>query len=313
MTRDDFLRLLRAVNTGRSGDIRAPHKPLLLLLALGRVARGKPRLVSYREAERHMKSLLGSFGQPKKPRPEFPFGRLRNDGLWEIPGDSRLSVTSSGDLSAKEMRERSIEGGFPEPAFELLASDPDLVAGATRGLLIEHFPRSLHEDIRNAVGVRREWSSWDAPPVPWPRRPQAVRERRDSTFRDEVLREYERRCAICGFDVRLNDQTFGLEAAHIQWHSHAGPDDISNGLALCVLHHKALDRGALGLAPHESGYHVIVSAQVCGLGQAVGQMRALHQEPVRPPMTKALAPSPAFVEWHRRQVFRDPPRPHEQR
>lgn len=311
MTRDDFLRLLGAVNTGRSGDVRAPHKPLLLLLALGRVARGQPRLVSFREAEQRLKSLLGSFGQPKKPRPEFPFGRLRNDRLWEIPGDSSLSETSSGDLSAKEMRERGVEGGFPEPVFELLASDPELVAGATRALLIEHFPRSLHQDIRNAVGVRREWGYWDAQPVPWPRRPQAVREARDSTFRDEVLREYERRCAICDFDVRLNDETFGLEAAHIRWHSHAGPDDVSNGLALCVLHHKALDRGALGLAPHESGYRVIVSAQVSGIGQAVGQMRALHQEPVRPPMTKALAPSPAFVEWHRKQVFRDPPRPQE--
>ncbi len=305
------MRLLRAVNTGRSGDIRAPHKPLLLLFALGRIARGKPRLVSFREAERHLKSLLGSFGQPKKPRPEFPFGRLRNDGLWEIPGESALSVTSSGDLSAKEMRESGVQGGFPEPAFDLLASDPNLVAGAARGLLTEHFPRSLHDDIRSAVGIRREWSFGDTTPVPWSREPQAVREPRDSTFRDEVLREYERRCAICNFDVRLKDETFGLEAAHIRWHSHEGPDDVSNGLALCVLHHKALDRGALGLAPQGSGYRVVVSAQVSGRGQAAGQMRALHEEPVRPPMTKALAPSPEFVEWHRQQVFRHPPRPAE--
>lgn len=313
MTRDDFLRLLRAVNMGRSGDVRAPHKPLLLLFALGRLARGKPRLVSFREAERHLKSLLGSFGQPKKPRPEFPFGRLRNDGLWEIPGDSTLSVTSSGDVSAKEMRERGVEGGFPEPTFELLASDPDLVAGATRILLTEHFPRSLHEDIRSAVGIPHEWGFGDATPVPWPRKPQAVREPRDSAFRDEVLREYERRCAICDFDVRLKDETFGLEAAHIRWHSHAGPDDVSNGLALCVLHHKALDRGALGLAPQGSGYRVIISAQVSGRGQAASQMRALHHGRVRPPMTKALAPSPEFVEWHRKQVFRHPPRPAERR
>ena len=37
---------------------------------------------------------------------------------------------------------------------------------------------------------------------------------------------------------------FGLEAAHITWHAGDGPDLVPNGLVLCTLHHKALDRGA---------------------------------------------------------------------
>ena len=45
-------------------------------------------------------------------------------------------------------------------------------------------------------------------------------------FRKEVLEAYDERCAICDFDLRINDELLGLEAAHIQWHSHKGPDDV---------------------------------------------------------------------------------------
>lgn len=40
----------------------------------------------------------------------------------------------------------------------------------------------------------------------------------------------------------------GLEAAHVQWHSQNGSDDVSNGLALCSLHHTLFDLGVLGRA-----------------------------------------------------------------
>jgi hypothetical protein len=34
------------------------------------------------------------------------------------------------------------------------------------------------------------------------------------------------------------------------WFSFGGPDDLDNGLALCALHHKLFDLGALGLDTH---------------------------------------------------------------
>ncbi|MDI8841686.1 ACP phosphodiesterase, partial [Salmonella enterica subsp. enterica serovar Anatum] len=38
-----------------------------------------------------------------------------------------------------------------------------------------------------------------------------------------------------------------LEAAHIRWKQHHGPCEVPNGLALCAIHHKAFDRGSIGL------------------------------------------------------------------
>ena len=39
-----------------------------------------------------------------------------------------------------------------------------------------------------------------------------------------------------------------LEAAHIKWHQAGGPDEESNGLALCTMHHKLFDRGVFTLS-----------------------------------------------------------------
>jgi putative restriction endonuclease len=47
------------------GDQRAPHKPLLVLYALGRWQRGQPD-VTFREAEPELTALLREFGPPRK-------------------------------------------------------------------------------------------------------------------------------------------------------------------------------------------------------------------------------------------------------
>lgn len=309
MTRDQVLHLVSNIRTGKWRGTRAPHKPLLLLLALGRVADGRERLVSYADVDERLAKLLREFGPPRvATHPEFPFGRLRADGLWDIPGDSKLSITASGDLKSKEMRERGVRGGFPEGIHAVLQSDPRLVANVAQGLLATHFPPSLHDDILDAVGLPREWGFLRTDHIPWSRQAQRVRESRDGTFRERVLREYGRRCAICGHDIRLNEQVFGLEAAHIKWHSHAGPDEVANGLALCVLHHKALDRGALGLEHSDGNTHVLVSLHVGGTSRSANLLVDLHGKPLRRPLTQGHAPSPVFVEWHRREVFRAPPR-----
>ena len=98
----------------------------------------------------------------------------------------------------------------------------------------------MHDEILEAVGLSYAWLVPGLPAVREPREKQRMviycRLRR-LIFRKEVLEAYDERCAICDFDLRINDELLGLEAAHIQWHFHKGPDDVFNGLALCLLHH----------------------------------------------------------------------------
>jgi putative restriction endonuclease len=59
---------------------------------------------------------------------------------------------------------------------------------------------------------------------------------RESNFRKRVLVAYENRCAFCGVQLGL------VEAAHVLPVSYeSSTDETSNGIALCVLHHKAFD------------------------------------------------------------------------
>lgn len=245
-TPGDFLRRVSEIQPWKRHDQRAPHKPLLLLLALGRCSRGEERLVSFVEAERHFRELWRRFGPPRSGRAYYPFGRLaRKDALWDIPKRSVLRSWHKEDLSPVELRDHDIEGGFPEEVFALLKSDPELALEAAQLILHGHFPTSLH---------------------------------------DELL---------------------GLEAAHIQWHSHKGPDIVSNGLALCLLHHRALDRGAVGLEAKGDGFRVLVSSQVRWTSPAASRLIDFSGRLIRPPRDKRDRPHAARVHWHTKQVFRN--------
>ena len=294
-TPGDFLRRVSKIRPWKSRDQRAPHKPLLL--ALGRCSRGEERLVSFVEVERHFRELWRRFVPPRSGRAYYPFGRLaRGDGLWDIPKRSILRSWQKEDLSPVELRDHDIEGDFPEEVFDLLKSDPGLALETAQLILHGHFPRSLHDEILEAVGFASDSTAQDFPTLvrePAKRRRMIVfRRPRSLRFRREVVRAYDERCAICEFDLRMNDELLGLEAAHIQWHSHKGPDVVSNGLALCLLHHRALDRGALGLKAKGDGFRVLVSSQVRWKSSAAGQLLDFSGRLIRPSARQARQASP---------------------
>lgn len=64
-------------------------------------------------------------------------------------------------------------------------------------------------------------------------------------FQERVMRAYREHCTIC----RLKHREL-LDAAHIIPDSEDGGDPVvTNGLALCKIHHAAYDRGVLGISP----------------------------------------------------------------
>jgi hypothetical protein len=54
------------LNVWSRGDQRAPHKPLLMLFALGRWCRGEQGAVAFRDAEGTLTELLKRFGPPRQ-------------------------------------------------------------------------------------------------------------------------------------------------------------------------------------------------------------------------------------------------------
>ena len=63
-------------------------------------------------------------------------------------------------------------------------------------------------------------------------------------FRERVLLAYESRCAIC----RLR-HTRLLDAAHVLADADGGEPVVTNGIAMCKIHHAAYDADIFGIAP----------------------------------------------------------------
>src|SRR5262249_15556644 len=131
--------------------------------------------------------------------------------------------------------------------------------------------------------------------------PSIVDRKRDPQFRQKVLTAYEWRCAVCGFDVRLGSVSIALDAAHIKWHQAGGPAEESNGLALCVLHHKVFDLGAFTV--NQEGV-LLVSDQANGQTGFHEVLLRYHGTPVRPPQRPEWRPAPGHLRWHRKEVFK---------
>ncbi|MFP4228974.1 MAG: phosphorothioated DNA-binding restriction endonuclease [Salinivenus sp.] len=277
----------------KRGDQRAPHKPLLALYAMGQLVKGN-RWLLFSDIEEDMEALLIEFGPPRKSHhPEYPFWHLQSDGVWVVPKADTLEMRKSASNPPKaELREKNAHGGFTDAVYRAFQHTPSFRREVARMLLSAHFPSSLHSDIADAVGLTLGPTDADD---------------RDPKFRDRVLRAYQYQCAVCGFDLRIGNQgtPIGLEAAHIKWKQARGPDEISNGIALCALHHKMLDKGALHVTQE---LRLIVSEAVHGSDPHLSRLKGRHGEQIHTPQRTTYYPDNRVVTWHVNEVFRGPAR-----
>ena len=277
---------------------RAPHKPLLALWAIGRCLRGEDRLVGYRTVDENLRKLLKEFGRPRgRLRPDYPFWHLQSDGVWEIP-DRELIPRGRGGRppSPKAFMERNTAGGFPYPIYQAFRNSPALAIETAHMLAAAHFPDTRRGDVLAAVGLDPKIGPDDLAAAAGGGRT------RDPRFRENVLAAYGHRCAVCSFAIRLPDRVLALDAAHIRWHGANGPDEVGNGMALCVMHHKLFDTGAFTVVPDD--LTVIVARSVSGSGSKrwLGRFdrQPLRVKPERDP------PEATHLKWHTSEVFRDP-------
>ncbi|MFJ6988134.1 MULTISPECIES: phosphorothioated DNA-binding restriction endonuclease [unclassified Streptomyces] len=279
----------------RSGT-RAPHKPLLLLYALGRFHTDPDAALHYTAVERDLGRLLTEYGPPHRTSPAYPFHHLAADGVWEVATDRGPGSPGTG---VRDLRAADARGRLAPDLRAALRRDPDLLGRIARALLDRHFPPSLHGELSEAVGLD--------PDAAGPRPLTAARRARDRRMRERVLTAYEYRCAFCGYDGRVDHTPVGLEAAHVRWWAFDGPDDVDNGLCLCSLHHKLFDRGVLGIAP---GHRVQVSQRFVGHSDTARQyVVALAGRPLTGPQPGARPVAEPHRAWHTAEVFRGEPRP----
>jgi len=194
---------LSTLNTWKRGDQRAVHKPLLTLMLIARAASDGNRHIRFAAIAAELARLLKEFGPSRKSyHPEFPFWHLQTDGFWEVEKKQALPLKPGGRSPTKQtLLAHDAVGAVPSDLWEALRCSPALRQNLTQQLLESFWPSTLHEAIRQAIGLPDDI----APTVE-----AVLRGARTPRFREDVLRAYERRCAICGYDGRLADMPLGL-------------------------------------------------------------------------------------------------------
>ena len=302
MTRDELLARLAGLRQARVGQIRMPHKPLLLLWLFGQFAATGSSVASYEQAEGPVSQLINDFGPPvaspaaARQRAAMPFVHLERE-LWDLRDAAGKEIGPAAPERRAWLLERGAVGRLRAPVERLL-SDPGTLAAAARLLLDGHFTPVLAELICAAVDL--DVAALDLAGSGGAAYGARSRQRRHG-FAEEVLRAYAYQCAMCGFDGALGRHPVGIEAAHVRWHSQKGPDEITNALALCALHHALFDLGVLGIT---EDHRIRVSSLYVARNEAGRAVDALAGKPLLVPRPLQPTVDIIYISWHHRQVFK---------
>jgi putative restriction endonuclease len=106
---------------------------------------------------------------------------------------------------------------------------------------------------------------------------------------------------MCGIDGALGHYPVAIEAARVRWHSQQGPDETTNALALCALHHALFDLGVLGITEDR---RIRVSTLYVARNEAGQAVDSLAGKPLLTPRPLQPTVDIVHISWHHRQVFK---------
>ncbi|OWO91234.1 restriction endonuclease [Rhizobium esperanzae] len=122
---------------------------------------------------------------------------------------------------------------------------------------------------------------------------------RNRLFRRLVLQAYDKRCAITGLKLINGGGRAEVDAAHIRPVEANGPDILTNGIALSGTAHWMFDRGLIGLS---DDLDILISRQANDPESIRGLINNSGRAIVPPRLFER--PNPHFLQWHRRNCFK---------
>ncbi|MFD7118305.1 HNH endonuclease [Streptomyces sp. NPDC059922] len=302
---------LRSLKVHRREGRTSPHKPLALMWAIARNARGEPRLALWPEFRDEVGKLLIEFGGPQSsPTPEYPFWHLRTSGLWDIDG---LPANQAGRISVSALDRSKPQAGFIRQADRLL-SDPFVRCQAIAVLRETYFAgfaqHNLMEQLglagyENASGIETLAEEQEQQGPAARRTTNTSRIVRDVGLAKAVKEMHSDHCQVCGKQLAKRFGTYS-EAAHIRGlgQPHNGPDELANLLVLCPNHHVQFDTLAIYIDPdgvvrstadgshtgvlrqlpkhHISEAHLRYHRALCGRDAPVQEVPVHSPRPVQP-------------------------------
>lgn len=286
----EVLEKFEAVKPNTQNGFIKPHKYLVLLLALRELRATNTSALHWNESSSHIERLITQFNNKKNVNARNPFFRLTSDGIWEV------SPKFDADAKLSDLQRENPVGQLSSDIERSLLEDPELFAKVVRLILDTAFTDSIYEDVLTAVGFDPHEILYSNPVS----NSEVTKKRRDPQWPGKILQAWENRCAFCGYDGKIDNAPVGLDAAHVRWFNQDGPDSLNNGLALCTLHHRLLDRGVLGFKDPET---LTVSSSFAAISESGKRVYDLHDSQLKPRVGTQL-PAIEYVEWHTENIFR---------
>ena len=209
--------------------------------------------------------------------------------------------TDSSSFDNRAVRASMQQG---KPIIYLVGVAPGVYEPVVPAWVVDEDPE-LHEFIVADDEIMRDaWSDAPFHPADIARHREYVervvkRRLHQPFFRRDVIAAYTTRCSMC----RLRHPEL-LDAAHIKRDVDGGEPVVTNGLAMCAIHHRAFDAHLLGI---RSDYVVEVRKSV--LEERDGPtllyaLQGLHQAPLAVvPRRSILQPDRSLLE-QRYELFR---------
>jgi putative restriction endonuclease len=283
----NFIDELHKLKVHRSGQQISMHKPLLLLLTIAQMIRENKRQFSFDDVDEPLTELIKKYGlrTTKAVNSQYPFIYLAsNANIWNCTIEKSI-LRNSGAATKNELK--GAIGSFPETFYSYLL-DVKHATGVIQFLLDQYWPEAYHNDILSDIGLM------DFVPVQ-----PTLRKERSRFFVEQVLDAYERKCAICNQSIRLGDALLGIDACHVKPIQHFGADHIANGIALCKLHHWALDRGAISFSDEMT---LLISSKLNG-NKLTENFTMHHGQEIHQPRKGEWALEQDNIRYHKSFIF----------
>lgn len=227
-------------------------------------------------------------------------------GFWDVMRHARFSHKSPSFQMHLETLERGFRDGiatqsrltrpreivvavapsfllwYCEDGAVLHNSGPDALAVKDLIAATPEVERAFVDESEDEVQAQRRY-----------RLVETMRAVRDAQFRPAVLQAYSNQCALCPISLNL------VDAAHIiPVMRPRSTDDVTNGLALCRLHHAAYDNGLVGV---KSNYSILLNPRAVsrlrnlGFLHGLDEFKALLRDRIRHPAEQEVRPKPEYL------------------
>jgi putative restriction endonuclease len=278
---DVFSKIL-SLRRGNSKNLGiAPHKPVLLLAVIELFEEGK---VDRNWIEPNADLLLifrdiwdSVVDTEHTPNFSLPFYHLGNEtsGIWSLvlfPGHTIPLTKSKSIKSYRALIDSVIAAKLSDDLYTTLL-DPVEREAVKYAIMQKYFPDIIERDsvYKKSYSKEIEKQILYDPHTNYVRRVKRRQKNlskeelelevaaRSSTFKTQVLKQYQYQCAVTGLKVKLNNRVKLIDACHIQPFAEFANDSIKNGIALCPTMHRAFDSGMIAISDN---YTVMVNSKV---------------------------------------------------